>query len=82
MVKVNPDNTLTVAHMLAALADGRIDKDMPIGVIFAGLSSVHGICAFEIHTYDDGSRVLVAHTESARRLVADEPGVFSAEVGL
>lgn len=78
---VNRDNTLTVQHLLAAAADGRVDVNMPIGVIFAGLTSVHGICAFELHTYPDGAKVLVAHTEPSRRLVADNPGEFSAEVG-
>ena len=78
---VNRDNTLTVKHLIAAARDGRVSEDTPIGVIFAGMTSVHGICAFELHTYKDGSQVLVAHTEPSRRLVASDPGESSAEVG-
>jgi hypothetical protein len=79
---VNRDNTLTVKHLIAAVKDGRVGEDIPVGVIFAGLTSVHGINSFEVHTYADGSKVLVAHTEPSRRLVAAEPGQTAAEVGL
>ncbi len=79
---VNRDNTLTVEWLMKAVADGRVRMDMPIGVIFAGLSTVHGIDSFELHTYKDGTQVFVMHTEVSRRTVADEPGETCAEVGL
>jgi hypothetical protein len=79
---VNRDNTLTVEWLLKAVADGRVRTDMPIGVIFAGLSTVHGVDSFEVHTYKDGTKVFVMHTEVSRRAVADEPGEDRAEVGL
>lgn len=82
MTMVNRDNTLTVEFLLKAVADGRVKPDMPLGVIFAGLSTVHGIDAFEVHTYKDGTQVFVMHTEVSRRAVASEPGEKSEEVGL
>lgn len=62
-MQVNKDNTLTVGHLMRALKDGRISEDMPIGVIVYGEIKVLGVVAHEIHTYDDGSKVFIAHTE-------------------
>jgi hypothetical protein len=79
---VNRDNTLTVAHLLKALADGRISPDMPIGVVVCGETKVLGVVAHELHTYKDGTVVFVAHTEVTHRPVSDDVGETSAEVGL
>lgn len=80
--QVNKDNTLTVAHLLKALADGRISPDMPIGVVVQGETKVLGVVAHELHTYKDGQVIFVAHTESVHRPVSDNVGESSAEVGL
>ena len=79
---VNRDNTLTVEWLLKAVADGRVRADQPLGVIVRGETRVLGIDSFELHTYADGTKVFVAHTESAARPVASEPGQSAAEVGL
>jgi hypothetical protein len=80
---INRDNTLTVQHLLNAVRDGRVSADMPIGVVMAGLApSVFGICAFELHTYRGGEKVLVIHGELSRRKVCEHLGETSAEVGL
>lgn len=82
MSQTNPDNTLTVAWLMKALADGRVSMDQPIGVIVRGETRVLGVDAFELHSYQDGGRVFVMHTESVDRPVAFEPGATAAEVGL
>jgi hypothetical protein len=79
---VNKDNTLTVAWLLKALADGRVKPDMPIGVVVCGETRVLGVVAHELHTYKDGTVVFVVNTESANRPVSDNVGETSAEVGL
>jgi hypothetical protein len=79
---VNKNNTLTVAHLLKSVADGRVKPDMPIGVIRYGTTDVVGIVAFELHTYPDGTQVFVAHCETPNRPVAHTPGETAAEVGL
>ena len=79
---VNKGNTLTVAHLLKALSDGRISPDMPIGVVVCGETRVLGVVAHELHTYKDGTVVFVAHTENVNRAVSDTVGESAAEVGL
>jgi len=79
-LKVNKDNTLTVAHLLRALADGRISPDMPLGVVVCGESRVLGVVAHELHTYQDAV-VFVIHTEKTSRPVSDNVGESSSEVG-
>ncbi len=79
---VNKDNTLTVAWLLKALADGRVKPDMPIGVVVCGETRVLGVVAHELHTYKDGTVVFVAHTETKLRPVAGDVGETAAEVGL
>jgi hypothetical protein len=79
---MNKENTLTLDFLLRALQDGRVKPDMPIGIIVYGQTVVVGACAFEIHTYKDGSQVFVIHTENGYRPCADKPGDTCAEVGL
>lgn len=79
---VNKGNTLTVAHLLKALADGRITPDMPIGVVMCGDYQVLGVVSYKLHTYKDGTVVFVAYTKSTSRPVSDNTGESSAEVGL
>ncbi len=57
---VNKDKTLTVAHLLGMLRDGRITPDLPIAMFSERESAVvRGIDAFELYTCKDGSQVLV-----------------------
>lgn len=79
---VNRDNTLTVMHLLQAVADGRVRTDMPLGVVVCGQTQVLGVVAHELHTYKDGTVVFVIHTEATDRLVSDNVGETSSEVGL
>ena len=76
---VNKDNTLTVAHLIKATADGRVSTNMPIGIVVR--DQVLGINCFEVYTYADGSQCLVMHMETARRPVATSVGDTSFEVG-
>jgi hypothetical protein len=73
------------SHRRMALADGRVKVDMPIGVLFRGLETVHGVDSFEVQTYGEGGmteKVFVLCTEVARRPVASVPGDLREEVGL
>jgi hypothetical protein len=78
---VNPNNTLTVEFLLKALADGRITKDQPLGVIVGGETRILGVNSFELHTYESGEKVLMICTETQSRPVAYDPGISAAEVG-
>jgi len=79
---VNKDNTLTVAWLLKAVADGRVTVDMPIGILLHGDDKLVGVCAAELYTYKDGQKVFVIHTETSERPLATELGEYAAEVGL
>ena len=79
---VNRDNTLTVAHLLQAVADGRVHPDMPLGVVTWGETRVLGVVAHELHTYTDGTVVFVIHTATPAHPVSDKVGDSAADVGL
>ncbi len=55
---VNKDKTVTVAELLAILADGRISPDMPIAIWDNASGTIRGVNAFEIQTFKDGSKAL------------------------
>lgn len=55
---VNKGNTVTVAELLAILADGRITPDMPIAIWDNATGTIRGVNAFEIQTFKDGSKAL------------------------
>lgn len=55
---VNKNNTVTVAELLAILADGRISLDMPIAIWDNASGTIRGVNAFEIQTFTDGSKAL------------------------
>ena len=55
---INKDNTVTVAELLAILADGRVRPDMPLATYDNATGTIRGIAAFEIHTFKDGSQSL------------------------
>lgn len=77
---INKGNTLTIQNLIDSANDGRVSKDMPIGVLIANGGVVRGICSFELLTYTDGSVVFVARTESSTRLVTEEEYIGSEEV--
>ena len=78
---VNKNNTLTVEHLVHAVADGLIRMDMPIGVISPGFDGIKGVDAFELCTFKDGTKVFVIHTESMGRLVSYDLPETAQEVG-
>lgn len=55
---INKDKTMTVAELLAILADRRISPDMPLATYDNATGTIRGIVAFEIHTHKDGSQSL------------------------
>lgn len=59
---INKDKTVTVAELLAILADGRITTDMPIMVYDHEAGIMRGVNAFEIYTMKDGSKGLVFYS--------------------
>ncbi len=75
---VNKDNTITVADLLAMLADGRVTPDMPLAIWDNAEGTVRGINATEIHFYKDGAKVLAFFSGA---MVADiKDCVSTAEV--
>lgn len=59
---INKDKTITVAELLAILADGRISPDMPIAVYRSHPDCLVGHVATEILTLADGSKLLTFYT--------------------
>lgn len=60
---INKDNTVTVAELLAILANGRVTADMPITTFSERETGcVRGIVAVELYTAKDGSKALVIHS--------------------
>lgn len=72
---INKDKTLTVAELLAILADGRITPDMPLSIYDNATGTIRGIQAFEIHTHKDGSQSLSCFDGPA---IADPATLVSA----
>lgn len=79
---INKGNTLTVQHIINAVNDGRVDKDMPIGVFLSRGGVVRGVQSFELLTFFDGSVVFGIYAEVSHRLVTEEEYHGTEEVGL
>jgi hypothetical protein len=80
---MNKDNTLTVAHLLKALKDGRITEDMPIAVVRNDAPYLLGVDSMEIHRFvDKDEKVFCICTETLARPVSWVAGDFTTEVGL
>lgn len=75
---INKDRTVTVAELLAILADGRITPDMPIAIWDSATGTIRGINAFEIHTFKDGSKALTFFDGAVCARIED--AVSAAEV--
>ncbi len=77
---VNKDNTLTVGHLLKSVLDGKVTKDMPVGVLTRDGNPVLGVEAFVLHTYSDGTQVLMVQCAPAHQPVASHGAPTTAEV--
>ncbi len=77
---VNNKNTLQVKHMLNASCCGLVSVETPIGVIVNGDFKTLGIISFELHTFEDGKKVLVMHTGPSENPVSKVAAVGSQEI--
>lgn len=67
---MNKDLTLTVADLLHALQDGRIQMETPIGFYCPKTQRMRGVSAFELHGDD---KVFVLRDDPVNSDLASEP---------